>query len=132
MPSAKRIPKVMKKPIALALLLSTTLQAQAAPPVAAAPARPEPAAEPALESASSEVREVARWVAASRDNGNMPYLVIDKVNAQVFLFSPKDKLLGAAPALLGMARGDQLLAANGAPLEQIRPFERITPAGRFL
>lgn len=98
----------------------------------AAPAQPSPPVEPALQSASADVREVARWVVASRDNAGMPFLLVDKVNAQVFVFDASGALRGAAPALLGMARGDRLLAPNNATLEQIRPFERVTPAGRYV
>jgi hypothetical protein len=31
-----------------------------------------------------------------------------------------------------MTRGDRLLAPNNATLAQIRPFERVTPAGRYV
>jgi hypothetical protein len=78
------------------------------------------------------VQSVAHWVADTRDNRGLPYVVIDKVNAQVFVFSAKGKLLGSAPALLGMTRGDRLVAPNSATLAQMRPFERVTPAGRFV
>jgi hypothetical protein len=100
----------------LGLLLSFGATAQAAPSVAP----------------TAEVKELARWVVDSGDNARLPYVLIDKVNAQVFVFSPRGELLGAAPALLGMARGDRLLAANDATLAQIRPEQRITPAGRFV
>lgn len=98
----------------------------------AAPAGPSTPSHPALQSASADVREVVRWVIESRDSAGMPFLVVDKVNAQVFVFGPGGALRGAAPALLGMARGDRLLAPNSATLEQIRPFERVTPAGRYV
>lgn len=103
-----------------------------APMAQAAPAEPSTPTDPALRSASAEVREVARWVVGSRDNAGMPFLLVDKVNAQVFVFDSSGALRGAAPALLGMARGDRLLAPNEATLEQIRPFERVTPAGRYV
>jgi hypothetical protein len=120
----------MNTPLRQLLLLSTALAAGHS----ALAATPDPAleTEPALQSASSEVQGVAHWVADSRDNGGLPYVVIDKVNAQVFVFSAAGKLLGTAPALLGMARGDRLLAPNSATLAQIRPSQRITPAGRYV
>jgi hypothetical protein len=92
-----------------------------------APAHASPAIAP-----SPEAQRVARWAVESGDNRRLPYLVIDKANAQVFLFNPRGELLGAAPALLGMARGDRLTAPNEATLAQIPPEKRITPAGRFL
>jgi hypothetical protein len=86
----------------------------------------------ALQSASDEVKRVARWVIQSGDNVRLPFLLIDKVNAQVFAFTPAGQLQGSAPVLLGMARGDRLLAPNTASMSQMTPQVRITPAGRFV
>jgi hypothetical protein len=108
--------KTMLLTTSLGLLLAFATTAQAAPPA----------------TPSAEVKDMARWVVDSGDNFHLPYVLIDKVNAQVFVFSPRGELLGAAPALLGMARGDRLLAPNDATLAQIRPEQRVTPAGRFL
>ena len=85
-----------------------------------------------LESASEEVKRVARWVIDSGDNAGLPYLLIDKVNAQVLAFNRAGQFQGATPALLGMARGDRLLAPNTATMAQMPPQVRITPAGRFV
>jgi hypothetical protein len=83
--------------------------------------------------ASVEVRQVADRVVASRDNGRLPYAIIDKANARVFVFDGAGRLQGSAAALLGMARGDGSAGDIGArKLEAIGPAERITPAGRFL
>jgi hypothetical protein len=98
---------------------------------AAAPRSGESAS--ALESASSDVRYVADWVARSGDNAGMPYVIIDKVNATVFVMNAVGHLDGAAPALLGMVRGDGSVAGIGdRKLSAIRPSERTTPAGRFV
>ena len=93
-----------------------------------------PAAMPAdqLATASDEVKRVARWVVDSDDNRGLPFLLIDKVNAQVFAFNAIGQLKASAPALLGMARGDQLLASNETTVNAIRPEERVTPAGRYI
>ena len=85
-----------------------------------------------LQSASEDVKRVARWVVASGDNAGLPYLVIDKVNAHVYAFGPAGQVRGEAPALLGMSRGDRLLAPNSATMAQMSPQSRITPAGRFV
>lgn len=83
--------------------------------------------------ASAEVRETALWIVESRDNGRMPYLIVDKVHARVFVFDRAGVLLGAAPALLGMTAGDRSPAGIGnKPLSAIRPEDRITPAGRYV
>lgn len=86
----------------------------------------------ALQSASAEVKRVARWVVDSGDNVGLPYLLIDKINAQVFAFNPAGQLQGAAPALLGMARGDRMLVSNDTKMSAMPPNVRITPAGRFV
>lgn len=79
------------------------------------------------------VADFAHWVIATRDNAGMPYLIIDKVNAQVLAFDASGQLLAAAPALLGLAHGDQSVKGVGdKKMSAIRPQERITPAGRFV
>lgn len=85
------------------------------------------------ETASSEVRQVAHWVAHSGDNGGRPYMIIDKVNARVFVFDAGGTLRGADPALLGMVRGDRSAEGIGdLKLAAIRPEDRTTPAGRYV
>lgn len=83
--------------------------------------------------ASSEARETADWVSRSGDNLQMPFAIIDKVNAQVFVFDFAARLLGSAPVLLGSARGDDSAPGIGTrKLSAILPNERTTPAGRFI
>lgn len=83
--------------------------------------------------ASSAATEMAARVRETADNQGLPFLVIDKVNAQVLAFDREGRLLGVAPALLGLARGDVSPPGIGArPLSAIAPGERTTPAGRFL
>lgn len=85
------------------------------------------------ESASLEVRHVAHWVVHSGDNGGLPYVIVDKVNAKVFVFDAGGHLQGAEPALLGMVRGDRSAEGIGdQKLSAIRPEDRTTPAGRFV
>ena len=94
-----------------------------------APGRADFGAEPA----SEDARLIANWVARSGDNRAMSFVIIDKKNAKVFVFDPAARLLGAAPALLGAARGDHTVPGIGQrPLAQVRPEERTTPAGRFV
>ena len=85
------------------------------------------------ELASADAREIADWVVASADNGQLPFMVIDKVQARVFAFDPQGRLRGATPALLGTAVGDDSIPGIGQrKLSTIRPHERTTPAGRFV
>jgi hypothetical protein len=83
--------------------------------------------------ASVDVSQVAQAVVARRDNQRLPYVIIDKANARVFVFDATGRLKGSDAALLGMARGDRSAGDIGArKLAAIGPSERVTPAGRFL
>jgi len=85
------------------------------------------------EAASNDTRRVAGWVVASGDNRNLPFIIIDKIEAKVFVFDSAGRLRGATLALLGMARGDDTVPGIGSrKLSTIRPDERTTPAGRFV
>jgi len=95
---------------------------------AAAPVR----AESAAPSVSENVQRMARRVVDSHDNAGLPFLFVDKVNARVFAFDATGQLRAEAPALLGMARGDRLLAPNDMAVDAIPPEEQITPAGRYI
>jgi hypothetical protein len=85
------------------------------------------------EVASDDARRVADWVVASGDNGALPFVIIDKTGAKVFVFDNGGRLRGATFALLGKARGDDSVPGIGSQkLSTIRPEERTTPAGRFV
>ena len=82
---------------------------------------------------SSEVRQVAHWAIDSKDNDGLPFVIVDKVNARVFVFDAHAVLQGTAPALLGLTRGDGAVAGIGdQKMSTIRPADRTTPAGRFV
>ena len=124
--------------------------APVAPPAPVAPLPPPPAPPPpqmvysgnaneaptvapidVLSTASSEVQATARWIAATHDNLRLNYMLLDKVNAQVYVFNPKGQLVATAPVLLGMGTGDRMLVPNATEMPAIPPSKRITPAGRF-
>lgn len=82
---------------------------------------------------SSAALEVTTWVLETADNQGLPFLIVDKIHARVLAFDREGRLLGTAPALLGLAPGDISPPGIGErPLASITPGERITPAGRFL
>lgn len=82
---------------------------------------------------SRNVQNLADWVVDAGDNSGMPFVIVDKVEARVFVFDAGGRLRGAAPILLGVARGDDIVPGIGdRKLSDIRPEERITPAGRFV
>ncbi len=85
------------------------------------------------ETPSPDARRVADWAFSSGDTGGLPFVVIDKVGARVFVFDGAGMLRGTSMALLGFARGDVTVPGIGSrTLASIRPDERITPAGRFV
>jgi hypothetical protein len=86
-----------------------------------------------LEPASPAVRSLADWIVDSRNNLGLPFVVVDKTGAKVFVFNADGRLRGAAPALLGSASGDESAPGIGTrKLADILPEERTTPAGRFV
>ena len=76
---------------------------------------------------------MADWVVDSGNNLKMPFVIVDKKEAKVFVFYADGQLRGATPALLGLAKGDDAVPGIGnRTLSSIRPEERTTPAGRFV
>ena len=87
----------------------------------------------AREHATSEVRHLADWVVDSGDSQGMPFVLIDKQNAKLYVFNADGRVRGAAPVLLGLARGDDSVPGIGErELRDIPPHDRTTPAGRFV
>jgi hypothetical protein len=101
------------------------------------------------ERASRDVRHVADWVVHAGDNNpgevhpgynhsgyddvRLPFVILDKKDARVYVFNPEGRLLGAAPALLGIGVGDTALPGIGQQeLSNIAPKDRVSPAGRFI
>jgi len=101
--------------------------------VAAAPITQHKRADFGRIPASRDAHEVADWVLSTNDSRGMPFVIIDKRRATVFVFEANGRLQGAAPVLLGLARGDDTVPGIGErKLADIRPDERTTPAGRFV
>ncbi|MCD6681250.1 MAG: L,D-transpeptidase [Burkholderiaceae bacterium] len=92
-----------------------------------------PVADFVTENPSHAARRVADWALASGDPGGLPFLIVDKPAATLYVFDANGVLVGSSPVLLGLARGDDSAPGIGTrPMAQIRPDERTTPAGRFL
>ena len=106
--------------------------ARATDPVGASVATPR-VADFQSHAASPDARRVADWIAASQDNQRWPFVILDKRDAKIFVFDGDGRLLDASPVLLGAAPGDDSVVGIGQrPIEQVRPEERTTPAGRFI
>ena len=84
--------------------------------------------------ASPDARLVVDGVAESADNGPLPFVVLDKRDARVYVVrgewpfsSPPARCCSVA------APGDDTVEGIGMrPIAQVRPEERTTPAGRFV
>jgi hypothetical protein len=119
----------------MALALAMTAAALYAPAIARAdtPVTVPEGASFLGHEASLQVRAVADWTVQTRDNKNLPFVIVDKVNARLFLFDSNGRLKAATSVLLGLARGDVSPPGVGdKKLSLITPAERITPAGRFV
>lgn len=99
-----------------------------------APASTEQSLPQDIEADRSEAAtRVTGWITTSGDNARLPYIVIDKPSAAMFLFNAKGKQVAKAPVLLGIALGDEATPGIGTKnLSEIGPAEKTTPAGRFL
>jgi hypothetical protein len=81
---------------------------------------------------SADVQIMHRWVVATGDHAGGPFMVVDKRQARVWVYDRRGRPLGHSPVLLGSAKGDDSVPGIGErPMNQIRPHERTTPAGRF-
>lgn len=119
--------------LALALgggLLPSPAAAQAAETTTTETTAAETPAGPELITQDATI--IANWVIASGDNRGLPFIIIDKIGAAVSVYDAQGRFLGATPALLGIAPGDESEPGIGdRELSAIRPDQRTTPAGRF-
>lgn len=100
---------------------------------ARAPVPPPPAVARGPEALTPQAERVAGWIESTRDNHGAPYMLIDKRLARLWVFDTRGSVVGSTPILLGAARGDHTVPGIGdRPLERVAPWERTTPAGRFV
>ena len=80
-----------------------------------------------------QAARILNWVTGAADNKALPYVVLDKAAARIWLYDGKGKRIADAPVLVGIALGDDATPGVGAKsLAEIGPAEKTTPAGRFL
>jgi len=81
---------------------------------------------------SDPVLRVTGWVINAQDNGGLPFIIVDKVAATVFAFDAGGTLVGSAPVLIGIGKGDDSAPGVGdKALSRIPVSQRTTPAGRY-
>ena len=82
---------------------------------------------------SRDARFIADWAADSGDSRGLPFVILDKRDARVFVFEPGGRLIDSSPVLLGAAPGDDPVPDIGTrAMTQVHQDEKTTPAGRFL
>lgn len=92
-----------------------------------------PIAEFGTASVGAGVRQLVGGIARTQDHQGRHFFVIDKAHATLYAFNPAAQLQASTPVLLGLALGDDSVPGIGIrPMHEILPFERTTPAGRFV
>ena len=113
--------------------LATLPQATAVAPAAAAQLPTLVAADFRDTRPTPDARHMADWVVARDDNGRMSFAVLDKKDARLYVFKPNGELVGDTPVLLGSSHGDDTFPGIGdVPINQVKPYQRTTAAGRFV
>jgi hypothetical protein len=85
------------------------------------------------QAAPGAVKQIADWVVNSGDNHSLPFVILHKPEAKVFVFDKDGHLKGTASVLVGLTPGDDSVSGIGTmPLTSIDPDMRTTPAGRFV
>ena len=86
----------------------------------------------ARKNTTADIKKTAQWVAATFDNQRLPFVIVDKKNAQMVVFDAKGQFKGSTKVLLGLTAGDHGIAdLAGREVSSLSPAERTTPAGRF-
>jgi hypothetical protein len=84
-----------------------------------------------LASMGAGAQVISRPVAADAHDGR-PFAIVDKRQATLSVYAADGRLVGRAPALLGLTPGDsEPASARGKDPSALKLNERVTPAGRF-
>jgi hypothetical protein len=84
--------------------------------------------------ASDDAQFTAQWVMETADHQGLPFAIVDKRQARIYVFDADGRLFGVTSALLGQAVGDDSAPDVGEHTQagEVPAHERTTPAGRFL
>ncbi len=83
--------------------------------------------------ASRDVQFAFGEVVKSKDHRGLPFAIVDKKSAQLFVFNGAGQLQGSSPVLLGLAPGDVEIAQTiDTDPQNLSAARRTTPAGRFV
>ena len=82
---------------------------------------------------SADARYAAAWVARHADNEGMPFIIVDKKKARMFVFEADGRLRATSSVLLGAGPGDDSVPGiDSREPESLLRWEQTTPAGRFV
>jgi hypothetical protein len=82
---------------------------------------------------TAAARRMADWIVVRHDNGKLPFIVLDKHDARLYVFEPEGHLVDDTPVLLGSSHGDDTFPGIGdVPISKVKPYQRTTAAGRFV
>lgn len=83
--------------------------------------------------ASADVRYLGRWIQSRNDSAGLPFAIVDKKQARLYVFDERQVLVGSSTVLTGAAAGDESAPGVGerAQTARLARHERTTPAGRF-
>ncbi len=84
--------------------------------------------------ASLDARYLGAWVQARNDNLGLPFAIVDKKDARIYVFDERQVLVGSSTVLTGSTAGDDSAPGVGqrAQYARLARNERTTPAGRFV
>jgi hypothetical protein len=112
-------------------LTPSTSTRQASQAAVARPVTPEPYF--GDDNPSNDTRELTHWIARTGDHAGMPFVVVDKRAARLYVFDAHARVQDSTAVLIGSASGDDSVPGIGdRPVHEVRPEERTTPAGRFV
>ncbi len=116
--------------------VSTAAFSMTDPAARLAPQSQPPSSAPTLAldgtDASGDARYVEQWIHAKGDDHGLPFAIVDKKAARIFVFAAGGKLVGTTSTILGLAHGDiPVPGAGQKDPSRLLPYERRTPAGRF-
>jgi hypothetical protein len=83
---------------------------------------------------SADARHAGLWIPGSADRRGMPFAIVDRNDARIYVFEASGRLSSASSALLGQARGDHSAPGVGERTQAgaVPPHERTTPSCRFM
>ena len=83
---------------------------------------------------AGDARQLHDWVVKAHDHHGLPFAIVDKKHATLFVFDRAGHLKGQSSVLLGQAKGDDSAPNVGEHAQEgdVPLAERTTPAGRFV